>query len=76
MCLFAMIFSGILALVALGIFYLLGWVTRLLFGQPPFIFTIIEAYSTVEVTVIFVIGLVGFVTIFRSGEVEKKEGDD
>ena len=71
-----MIFSGILALVALGIFYLLGWVTRLLFGQPPFIFVIIEAYSTVEVTVIFGISLVAFVTIFRSGKVEKKEGDD
>jgi hypothetical protein len=74
-CLAAILFSGMLSLAALGIFYLIGWVARLLFTEPPFILTIIETYSAVEVTVIFVISLIGFILIVTGRLGKKEEGD-
>jgi len=72
MCIAAMLASGMIALIALGIFCLLLWAGKLLFGEPPFIFQVIEAYLTIEIIVIFGVTLVGFVVLFVRGKSGKK----
>jgi hypothetical protein len=67
-----MLLSGILALVALGIDYILLWMAKQLFENPPFILEAMEVYLPFEVIVIFVVSLIGFLVIMWRQQ--KKEG--
>ncbi len=67
-----MLLSGILALVALGIDYIVLWMAKQLFEKPPFILEVMDAYLPVEVIVIFVASLIGFIRIMERHQQKKK----